>query len=157
MTACHARYFTWKRGCSSNFPPLMYGDQISHPLEDSDNQIPFSPGRQRCQMLGEFPGDVEASIWLIYNAGQRRHCFRVWKHVIQVRESTSRVHVCESRADPVFNQSSGGSFPSYAISVAFACWNFFLHAAKKNNNAAKFFLSLMQNNSEGFIGALWIL
>ena len=57
-------------------------------------------------------------------------------HVIQIRESTSRVRVCEPRAHAVFNQSSGGSFPSYAISVAFARWNFLLHAAKKNNNAA---------------------
>ena len=73
--------------------------------------------------------------------------------MIQIRESTSRVRVCESRAHPVFNQSSGGSFPSYAISVAFARWNFLLHAAKKNNKAAKFFVSLKQNNSEGFIGA----
>ena len=72
--------------------------------------------------------------------------------MIQIRESTSRVRVCESRAHPVFNQSSGGSFPSYAISVAFARWNFLLHAAKKNNNAAKFFVSLKQNNSEGLIG-----
>ena len=74
-------------------------------------------------------------------------------YVIQIRESTSRVRVFESRAHPVFNQSSGGSFPSYAISVAFARWNFLLHAAKKNSNAAKFSVSLKQNNSEGFIGA----
>jgi len=73
--------------------------------------------------------------------------------VIHIRESTSRVLVCESRAHSVFNQSSGGSLPSYAISVAFARWKFVLHAAKKNNNAAKFFVSLKQNNSEGFIGA----
>ena len=53
------------------------------------------------------------------------------EHVIQIRESTSRVCVCESRAHPVFNQSSGGSFPSYAISIAFACWNFLLHALRK--------------------------
>ena len=66
--------------------------------------------------------------------------------MIQIRESTSCVRVCESRSHPVFNQSSGGSFQSYAISVAFARWNFLLHAAKKNNNAAKFFVSLMQNN-----------
>ena len=76
--------------------------------------------------------------------------------MIQIRESTSRVRVCESRAHPVFNQSSGGSFPSYAISVAFARWNFLLHAAKKNNNAANFFASLKQNNSKGFIGAPFI-
>ena len=53
---------------------------------------------------------------------------------------------------PMLNQSSGGSFSSYVISVAFARWNFLLHAAKKNNNAAKFSVSLKQNNLEGFIG-----
>ena len=42
-------------------------------------------------------------------------------------------------------QSSGGSFPSYAIYVAFARRNFLSHAAESNNNAAKFFASLMQN------------
>ena len=68
------------------------------------------------------------------------------EQLIQIRESTSRVRVCESRALPVFNQSSGGSFPSYAISVAFARWNFLLHAAKKNDNAARFFVSLKQNS-----------
>ena len=73
--------------------------------------------------------------------------------MIQIRESTSRGRACESRANFVFNQSSGGSFPSYAISVAFARWNFLLHAAKKNNNGAKFFVPFKQNNSEGFIGA----
>ena len=62
--------------------------------------------------------------------------------MIQIRESTSRVCVCESRAHPVFNQLSGGSFSSYAISVAFA--HFLLHAAKKNNNLAKLFVSLKQ-------------
>ena len=36
----------------SNSPPLTHGDQIPHPvLEDSDNQIPSSPGK-RCQMPG---------------------------------------------------------------------------------------------------------
>ena len=30
----------------------MHGDQIPHPLEDSDNQIPSSPVRQGCQMPG---------------------------------------------------------------------------------------------------------
>ena len=72
--------------------------------------------------------------------------------MIQIRESTSRVRVCESRAHPVFNQSLGGSFPSYAISVVFARRNFLLHASKKNKNATKLFVSLKQNNSEGFIG-----
>ena len=60
------------------------------------------------------------------------------EHVLQIRESSSGVRVCESRAHPVFNQSSGGSFPSYAISAAFARWKFLLHTAKKNNNAANF-------------------
>ena len=73
--------------------------------------------------------------------------------MIQIRESTSRVRVCESRAHPVFNQSSGGSFPSYAISVAFARWNLLLYAAKKTYNAGKCFVSLEPNNSEGFFGA----
>ena len=59
MIARHARDFTWNRGCSSNSPPLTHGDQIPHPLEDSDNQIPSSPGIAR----GE---DVEASIWPIH-------------------------------------------------------------------------------------------
>ena len=75
------------------------------------------------------------------------------EHVIHIRESTSCVRVCDSRAYPVFNQSSGGSFPSYAISIVFARWDFLLHAAEKNNNAAKFCVSLKQNNSEGFISA----
>ena len=73
--------------------------------------------------------------------------------MIHIRESTSCVRVCDSRAYPVFNQSSGGLFPSYAISIVFARWDILLHAAKKNNNAAKFCVSLKQNNSEGFISA----
>ena len=56
MIARHAIDFTWNRGFSSNSPPLRHGDQIPHPLEDSDNQIPSSPGRQRCQMPGVCPG-----------------------------------------------------------------------------------------------------
>ena len=56
MIARHAKDFTRNRGCSSNPPPLKHGDQIPHPLEDSDNQIPSSPGRQRCQMPGVCPG-----------------------------------------------------------------------------------------------------
>ena len=63
----------------------------------------------------------------------------------QIRESTIRVRVCESRAHPVFNQSSDGSFPPYAISVAFARWNFLLHVAKKNSNAVKSSVSLKEN------------
>ena len=50
MIARDARDFTRNQGCSSNSPPLTHGDQIPHPLEDSDNQIPSSPGWQRGQM-----------------------------------------------------------------------------------------------------------
>ena len=71
--------------------------------------------------------------------------------MIQIRESTSRVRVCESSAHPVFNQSLGGSLPSNAISVAFSRWNFLLHAAEKNNNASNFFVSLKQNYSEALL------
>ena len=55
MTVRHTRDFTWNRGCSSNSPPLKHGDQIPHPLEDSDNQIPSSPGWQRFRMPGVCP------------------------------------------------------------------------------------------------------
>ena len=43
------------RGCSSHSPPLTHGDQIPHPMKDSDNQIPSSPERQRCQIFGVCP------------------------------------------------------------------------------------------------------
>ena len=56
MMAHNARDFTWNRGCRSNSPPLTHRDQIPHPLDDSDNQVPSSPGRQRCQMPGVCPG-----------------------------------------------------------------------------------------------------
>ena len=36
--------------------------------------------------------------------------------------------------------------------AAQARWNSLLHAAKKNNNAAKFFVCSKQDNSDGFIG-----
>ena len=55
MIVRHARDFTWNRGCSSNSPPLTHGDQIPDPMKDSDNQIPSSPGRQRCQIFGVCP------------------------------------------------------------------------------------------------------
>ena len=42
------------------------------------------------------------------------------EHVIQIRESTSRVRFCESLSHPVFNHFSGGySFASYAIAATF--------------------------------------
>ena len=47
-------------------------------------------------------------------------------------DSTSHLHVWESRAYYVFNQSSNGySFASKEIAFAFARWNFLLPAAKK--------------------------
>ena len=52
--APHAKDFTWNWGCSSNSPPLKHGDQI-----------PSSPGWQRCQMAGG-GGHVETSIWPIH-------------------------------------------------------------------------------------------
>ena len=39
----------------------MHEDQIPHPLEDSDKQIPSSPGGG-----GGVEGDVKALIWLIH-------------------------------------------------------------------------------------------
>ena len=63
--------------------------------------------------------------------------------MIQNRESTIRVRACESRVHPVFNQSSGGFILHHAH----------MAAVKKKDNAANFFVSLKQNNSEGFIGA----
>ena len=83
---------------------------------------------------------------------QNRECIVFERTRDTDQRITSRVRVCESRAHPVFNQSSCGSLPFYAMSVAFARWNFLLNAAKKNNNAAKFFVFWKQNNSEGFIG-----
>ena len=53
---------------------------------------------------------------------------------------------------PVFIPSSTNRrvdlFASYAYGSAFAGWNFLLPALTKNNNAANFFVSLRQNNSE---------
>ena len=45
------------QGSSSNSPLVTHEDQIPRPLEDSDNQIPSSTGRQRCQMPGVCPGE----------------------------------------------------------------------------------------------------
>ena len=72
--------------------------------------------------------------------------------MIKNRESTSRVRACESRVHPALF-AFAFAFAAYANDCAFACWNFSLHAAKKNNNAPNFFVSLKQNNSEGSIGA----
>ena len=48
--------FYMKSRVQFKFPTPKAWDQIPHPLEDSDNQIPSSPGRQRCQMPGVCPG-----------------------------------------------------------------------------------------------------
>ena len=70
------------------------------------------------------------------------------ERVIQIRESTIRVRVCESRAHLVFNQSSGGFICIIRVWLPhLPRWNFLLPVAKKNNNAAKFNVSLKQNNS----------
>ena len=70
--------------------------------------------------------------------------------MIKNRESTSRVRACESRVHPTLFALA---FTVYANECTFACWNFSFHAAKKNDNAANFFVSLKQNNLEGSIGA----
>ena len=72
MIACHARDFTWNQGCSSNSPPLTHWDQIPYPLEDSDDQIPSSPGRQRCQMPGVCPGG--GGCWSFYLTDTLLNC-----------------------------------------------------------------------------------
>ena len=42
---------------AQSFPHEIEGGvQIPHPPEDSDNQIPYSQGRQRCQMPGVCQG-----------------------------------------------------------------------------------------------------
>ena len=68
----------------------------------------------------------------------------------QIRDTEQRIHepwrVCESRVYPVFSQLSGGFICIIRLWMSYS-------AAKKNNNTAKFIVSLKQNNSEGFIGA----
>ena len=68
--------------------------------------------------------------------------------MIQNRESTSRVHACESRVHPALFTFE---FASYAYGCSFVY--FLLHASKEINNAVKCFVSLKQNYSEGFICA----
>ena len=58
------------------------------------------------------------------------------EHVIKNRESTSRLLACESRVHPDLFVLA-----SCVYGCAFARWNFLLHAAKKNNNAVKCFVS----------------
>ena len=79
--------------------------------------------------------------------GQKKH---EREHVIQSRESTSRVYDCESRVHLALFTFA---FAVFAYGCAFACWNFLLHATKQNNNASDFFEYLKQKNSKGFIGA----
>ena len=65
--APHAKDFTWNRGCSSNSPPLKHGDQI-----------PSSPGRQRCQMPGVLPGGMSKLRFDRYITHFKK-MVRVWK------------------------------------------------------------------------------
>ena len=66
----------------------------------------------------------------------------------------SRVCVCESGAHPVFNQSSGGLFSSYTISVLLHLpAGIFYCMLPRKIITQQIFLSLKQNNSEDFIGA----
>ena len=58
--------------------------------------------------------------------------------MIQNRESTSCVHACEPR---VHLALLAFAFAAYAYGCTFARWNFLSLAAKKNNNAAKFFVT----------------
>ena len=71
-----AQRFHMNRGYGSSPPPTR-GNQIPHPLENSDNQIPSSPGLQRCQMPGVCPGGG-GGIWPIQtrvlNDLWRRYC-----------------------------------------------------------------------------------
>ena len=81
---------------------------------------------------------------------QNRECILISsEHVIQNRESTSRVHACESR---VHLALFAFAFAAFAYGCPFARWNFLLHATKKTNNASKCFECLKQNNSKDFIG-----
>ena len=52
VTLYHA-YTDCLCACHAGYKAL---DQIPHPLEDFDDQIPSSPGRQRCQKPGLCPG-----------------------------------------------------------------------------------------------------
>ena len=83
-------------------------------------------------------GDTEQRI-----QGQKKH---EREHLIQNRESTSRVHACESRVHLVL-------FTFALAAFAYVRWNFLLPANKKNNNASKYFECLKQNDSKGFIAA----
>ena len=79
-------------------PPLTHGDQIPHPLlEDSDNQIPSSPGK-RCQMpggcLGAGGGGMlklrfDRYITLVTDRGRRwapdRGHVQMWSTVLYIR------------------------------------------------------------------------
>ena len=57
---------------------------------------------------------------------------------------------CESRVYPAL---FAFAFAAYAYGYAFVLWNFLLLAAKEKINTWTFFVSLKQNNSEGFISA----
>ena len=69
------------------------------------------------------------------------------EYVIQIRESTSCVHVLSLVLIPSSTNRRVYHFHP----------KFLLQAAKNNNNAAKVFVSLKQTNPEGFIAAPLIL
>ena len=63
--------------------------------------------------------------------------------------------VCEPRAHPSSTNRRVDHFHPMGYLLHFPTGIVLLHATKKNNNAAKFFVSLKQNNnnySEGLIG-----
>ena len=51
--------------------------------------------------------------------------------MIQNKDSTSRVHACESLVHPAL---LAFAFAAYTYGRALARWNFLLHAAKQNNS-----------------------
>ena len=85
------------------------------------------------------------------NAGQRMHCFRAntWYRSENPRAVCMFWVLCSSRLQPII-----GWIISILRDICRICLlEFFIACPKKNNIAAKFFVSLKQNNSEGFIGA----
>ena len=54
--ACHARDFTWNRGCSPNSPPLTHGDQIPHPWKTLIIKFPPPPDGKGVKCLGNARG-----------------------------------------------------------------------------------------------------
>ena len=87
-----------------------------------------------------------------YDVMQDRECI-VFE---RTRDTEQRIHEPCACLSSVFILSSTNHhvdlFATYTYGCAFNCWNFLSPAARKNNNTAKFFVSLKKNNSEGFSG-----